>query len=38
MKSSVSNPFLDGLVTKKGASFVTTVYTKSTLYWMLCSL
>jgi len=38
MKSSVFNPFLDVLVTKKGASFVTTVYRKSTLYWMLSLL
>jgi hypothetical protein len=38
MKYSVSNPILDVLVTRKGASFVTTVYRKSTLYWMLSSL
>ena len=38
MKSSVSTAFLDVLVKKKEASFVTTVYTKSTQYWMLSSL
>lgn len=38
IKYSVSNPILDVLVTKKGASFVTTVYRKSILYWMLSLL
>jgi len=38
MKSNESNPFLDVLVTKKGAFFVITVYRKSTQYWMLSSL
>jgi hypothetical protein len=38
MKFSVSNPFLDVLVTKKGAAFVTTVYRKSTQYWLLSSV
>jgi len=37
MKASGSNPFLDIMVTKKGASFVTMVYRKSTQYRMLSS-